>query len=401
MSSNRIYLGLSALLLVILTGAPALGQDHELQGMQLFEPSDVRPYGNWAQPKEGFFFNFDGLFWYITAPNKTSIGDPTETPTVYYGPNESDSITEFNSMDTGRLRAKWKTGDRIELGYVNGHHGFLISSMELNRQTQHLAGADVFVVFRDPEFGPAVPPSTHGPSFLQGVVGTIFDPITGITSNILQELPVNFTHLSAINRTKVEGVEALYMYRCDQLHRGGTLELLAGARYLSFNDDFAVTATGGALADSNWDTDAQNRIVGPEIGLRWNQPVGRFALSTEGRFMAGVNTQSIHQTGLMGSNLLAPNADGLPRLMNHTGLDQSARFTEFSPLIEFRAELHYALTRLIGFKTGFTGVWLNNVARGSDMVDYTMPALGITTANQGNRQDVLMYGFNIGIEVNR
>ena len=140
MSPNRIYSGLIALLFVMMTGLTAFGQDHELQGMQLFEPSDVRPYGNWAQPKEGFFFNFDGIFWYMTAPKKTSIGDPSLTPTVYYGPEESDSITEFNSMDTGRLRAKWKQGDRIELGYVNGHHGWMISTMELNRQTEHLAG---------------------------------------------------------------------------------------------------------------------------------------------------------------------------------------------------------------------------------------------------------------------
>ena len=55
-------------------------------------------------------------------------------------------------------------------------------------------------------------------------------------------------------------------------------------------------------------------------------------------------------------------------------------FTEFSPLIEFRTEAHYALTRADLLQDGFTGVWVDNIARGSEMIDYTMPSLGITTA---------------------
>ena len=71
MLSNRISLGLAAFLLVVSAGITARGQDHELQGMDLFEPADIRPYDNWAEPKEGLFFTFDGLYWHISPPNKT------------------------------------------------------------------------------------------------------------------------------------------------------------------------------------------------------------------------------------------------------------------------------------------------------------------------------------------
>ena len=395
MSRNRIYSALSTMFLVMLTGLAASAQDHELQGMALFEPSDERPYDNWAQPKSGFFFTFDGIYWHISAPKKTSIGDPTLTPTVYYGPTDADSITEFNTMDTGGLRAAWKQGDRIELGYVDGHHGWMISTFELNGQTERLGGNNVFTVFNDPPFGPA------GQTYLDGVVGTITDPITGVITNVVQELPVNFTQVSVTNRTKINDVEALYLYRPSQLHHGGSLEFMLGARYLSVDDDFLVQATGGNLANSSWNTDAKNYIVGPEIGVRFNQPMGRFALSSEARLMTGANIQQIRQVGILGSNLTAPNAVGFPTLMNATGFQNAANYTEFAPLAELRTEAHYDLTRIISFQVGFTALWVNNVARGSEMVDYTLPSLGITTANRGNRDSLYLYGLNIGVSINR
>ena len=94
MLSNRISLGLAAFLLVVSAGITAHGQDHELAGMDLFEPADIRPYDNWAEPKQGLFFTFDGLYWHISPPAKTSIGDPTLTPTVFVGPTLNDSFVE-------------------------------------------------------------------------------------------------------------------------------------------------------------------------------------------------------------------------------------------------------------------------------------------------------------------
>jgi hypothetical protein len=85
--------------------------------------------------------------------------------------------------------------------------------------------------------------------------------------------------------------------------------------------------------------------------------------------------------------------------MKATTWDQSAHETEFSPLLEFRVEGHVQLTRLISFKAGWTGMFLDNIGRACDMIDYTMPSLGILPGN--NKQIVFIQGINIGVELNR
>jgi hypothetical protein len=390
MSPNRTHIGLAALLLVVLTGLPAFGQDHELQGMQLFEEADVRPYGNWAHPREGFFLTFDGIYWHISAPDKTTIGAPHLTRLVFLGVQDLDEVVQSNTLDTGEFRNKWKQGDRIELGYVSGHHGFMVDTFELNGQTMMIGQSNVPVVFNDPAFGP------RGQTYLEGIVGNIGNV------GLIAPIPVVFSSVQATNKLKIQGVEAMYMYRPHQLHLGGNVEFFLGGRYLRLDDDFFVFAAGGALADSNWDIDVKNNIFGPQAGVRWYRPFGRFALSTEGRFMAGVNAQNARQTGMLGSFLQAPNNSFfLPRLMNATGFDNTQHFYEFSPLAEFRVEGHVQITRNISAKAGFTCIWMDGVARASDMIDYTVPSLGITTARNANRQELLMYGLNLGLELAR
>jgi hypothetical protein len=395
MSANRICAGLGTLILVMAAGLAASAQDHELRGMQLFESGDVRPYDDWAKPKEGFFFNFDGIFWYIGAPHTTTIGDPTLTPTVYYGPTDNQSFTETNSLNTGALRAKWREGNRIELGYIDGHDGFMVSTLSTNYQTEHIAsGPNTYVVFNDPAFG-------NGHTYLQG-----FTQLGNTIFLNYRELPTFFTKLSAVNRAKFEGVETLYMYRTHQLFLGGSVEFLAGARYFEFDDAFNVDATGGILDAAEWYTSSKNVIVGPELGLRWSRIMGRFGLSTEGRFMAGVNSESIRQNGFLGTNLDTQSAvqnftPNVPQFMNATYFNHSAHFTEFTPLVEFRVEGHAQITRLISLKVGWTGMFMSNIARSADLVNYTVPDMGIQTDLHGNRENLFIHGLNIGIELNR
>jgi hypothetical protein len=396
MSSKRIYSGLAAgLALVLATMCAhrmAYGEDSELQGMACFEPCDEAPYGNWAQPKDGFFLTFDGLWWHISAPPKTSIGDPTLTPTVY--DSAGNESVETNGMDTGELRAKWKLGNRIEFGYVEGNNGFLVSTIHMESQTEVLQQNYVPVVFNDPSFG------SYGYHYLD----IPFPENTNVNpprAAFLGRCQVIFNTVRAENKTTFDGIEASYLYRPHQLHDGGTLEFLLGGRYLEFDDKFLVTADGGNLADSGWNTYAKNRVAGPQIGVRWAKPWGRFELSSEGRFTAGINSQEITQDGLLASKLQAPNPLYLPTQMTATGFSHEANYTEFSPVVEFRVEAHYQLTELIKVKAGWTGLWMDNIARASDMVDYTVPMMGITTANKGNETSVFVNGVTVGVELNR
>ena len=254
MLPKRIASGLAGLLWILLAGLPAFGQEgvRDLPAMQLFSPSDIRPYEGWDAQKEGFFLNFDGLFWTIPAPKKTTIGFPGLTRQVYYTADNFSQTTETNTMDTGLFRAKQKTGDRIEFGYTGEHSGFLVDTFELDGQTQHIYGTDIHVVFQELPIGP------NSSYLLDG-----FLPFVGNPSLFqLRPLPCVFNVISTVNRTQTDGVEVLYTYRDHPMHNGGQIQWLVGGRYVRFYDDFSVIGLGGILGQSAWDTGATNRHLG-------------------------------------------------------------------------------------------------------------------------------------------
>ena len=86
--------------------------------------------------------------------------------------------------------------------------------------------------------------------------------------SIIGETPVNFSTIYVQNKSRVGGVEALYIYRPSELPLGGNLEFTAGGRYFELKDQFWVDARGGNLTDSYWNTTSHNEIGGPEIGVR-------------------------------------------------------------------------------------------------------------------------------------
>jgi hypothetical protein len=393
MAATRVFSRLSILVLVLLPCTVALGQD--LRGMQLFDKEDTRPYGNWAEPNQGFFASFDGLFWNISAPAVKQIGFPNTTRNVFYGPLTTDQVVESNNADTGDLRAKWKAGDRIEAGFMGEHDGFMIGTYELRQQTQFFAVEKASVVFQDLPFGP------ENSQYLQGIVGQTTDA-AGNTLDVLANVPVVFDKITVYNRVKTQGVEAMYIYRPHQLHRGGVVDLMVGARYMQFDDTFSFLGVGGNLADTQFETVAKNRIVGPQIAGRIYQPCGgRFGFSAEGRFCAGLNSETIRQNGILASGLTALNPEPQPLLLNATAINHSATYYEFTPILEFRLEAHAQVTRNIELKAGYNVVWIDNIARGSAVNDYTVPAMGITDADHATKQHVLMNGLNLGIQINR
>ena len=273
MLSNRYCVGLAAFLLAATAGIHAYAQDHDLEGMAIAQPADVRPYDNWAEPRNGLFFSFDGLYWHTSNPAKTSVGDPTLTPTVFTGPALNDSFVETNSLQTPN-QSVWKWGNRMELGYIEEHHGVMFTSLSMESQTEEESALNAYVVFNDPAFGPA------GSHLLDTVLAN--QPGTNIPA-VIGETPVNFNTIYVQSKSRLQGVEALYMYRMDELHLGGQLEFLAGGRYFELKDQFWVNAQGGNLTDSYWNTNTHNEIAGPEIGARFYQPCGRFAITAEGQ----------------------------------------------------------------------------------------------------------------------
>lgn len=457
MSLKRTNSMLAAGVLALLLGASALGQG--LREMDLFAPAEINPYGGGPKPKQGYFFVFDGLNWYIRQPDRTPIGFPGSR-LVFFDP--FTSAVQTNDMDTGPLAAEDTEGTRIEFGRVRGRHGWLLSTFHLNDQAQQFSNVDVDMVFQDV-------PDAFGFPHLEGEVGLMegyLDDAALYTFITVVDLPITFDEVSVDNRAETWGVELMYLCRLCQTHRDGFVELFAGVRYLEFDETFTVeargierlnadgdpvdgisnfrfdfdtgpdadpTATdwspvapGVVLADSHWLTEAENHIIGPQLGGRWFTKRGRWTLSAEGRFFAGWNLQNIRNHGVLGSHLDDPQpwnweveetevgdppvtittGGGMPLYVpfhrNPYKFDHTEFIDEWSPAGELRVELLFQLTRAVSLKAGWTGLWVGGIARASAMPDYTISDQSVMGINRGNNdQTLFINGLNVGVTVNR
>src|SRR5262249_23701854 len=148
------------------------------------------------------------------------------------------------------------------------------------------------------------------------------------------------------------------------------------------------------------------------VGVRWSKQRERIKFSVEGRGMAGANFMTGKQEGFLGSNLgqllvVGPlpaytsvtngntvltyqtatpqNPGGSPAtprvnhplMLNPTSFTSSTNWIDFSPVVELRAKLSYQLFRSASFTIGYTGLWVNNVARAPNMINWTLPNFGV------------------------
>lgn len=421
--TKHLLLVLGALVLI---GSTASAQD--LETAELFKQPDtyfcldpnyqfVGDMNPENDAPEGWFFVWDHLRWSISTPNTSEIGLPGASRTAYYGPFPYDledpgaspineEVVQTNTLNTSAMEAQYTYGDRIEFGRFKEHHGWVFSTYRLKRQANRFVSSGVSMVFEDPPFGDT------GNRFLEGIVGTMpsADP-NGADIPIVRNLPLTFDDVLVENWAEHWSCELSYVRRTHKLHHGGYLEWYFGARYFEFNDTFNVDARGARtdtsnvvpfgtiLADSLWETTSDNHIIGPQIALRWSKRNKRWHISTEGRFTAGANFQNIRQRGTLGSELTPPGVEGTPLLMAPTSFDHGANPVEFTPLVELRIDVRYGITQNIDLRAGWTGIWMDGIARASNMIDYRVPNMGIMT--QYNDQDVLIHGFNCGIDINR
>ncbi len=249
---------------------------------------------------------------------------------------------------------------------------------------------------------------------------------------VIRDLPVTFDDFKVENHNETWGAELMYSFRTHPQQHGGFFEFYAGARYLEFNDLFSVDARnriavdadtevapdervpywtpGASLADSYWWTSADNHIVGPQLALRWFVTSERWTFDTSGRFVAGFNNQNIDQQGTLASRWTAgeiytsdldaepAELQGRPLALSKTSFTHSAHENEWSPIVELRANLQYQLTRGLSVRGGWTGMWIDGIARGSALNVYRVPTMGLDLSD--NRQDVFIHGFNFGVLLN-
>ncbi len=379
--------------------------------MQLFAQAEFTPYDNFygRPPKEGFFFVWDHLSWHIAKPDVVVIGNTVQQSRIVYDVGDDvNGWTQTNTHDTSTIHGTRKDGDRLEFGRMFKKHGWLFSAYQLKSQTLETPLSYVGIVFADdPTWGVPAGGRLEGPVTEAGV-----PPVPGP----LRALPVVFDNVLIRNKVKHWSVEMMGIARSRQMHYGGYYEFYGGVRYMIFDESFSVDAkvepSGDAaadrvrniLGDSLWDTEANNHLIGPQVGIRWFRKRRAWMLSTEARFFAAFNRQSIRQRGVLGTNLLEPPEDrllGEPSRMHATDFDSSVFQTRFCPAAELRVDARYQLSRSVSFRAGWTGIWLSQVGRPSSMVDYSLRRDGVMGIIADRWQEVFMNGLTIGVDMNR
>lgn len=322
-------------------------------GDSWFAQPQFSTYGRGPQPPNGVYFNVDYMRLAMQAPQSTDIGNQ--------GSSLSNSIF-INEFDNG---------SRYELGTRVDDKGWLLGGFQISQGQRIQSG---------------------GQAGAAGGIGTgatmVFTGAAGV------QIPFNFEIIDVHNYADAWGLEIMRTWRLEpeRVPYAYVCEWMFGIRYLYQADqyDFDGFLNG---SEGVWTTRTDNNIIGPQLGGRLSKQYGPWFVSAESRAFAGFNYQNMRQSGRL-PDTITPIGFGAP--FNNTNHEE-----EFSPVVEIRADLAYFLTRKIRTRFGYTGYWIDNLARAPSMVNYALPnsgnSMGFTT---NNTQDMYIQGIHWGIEVN-
>ncbi|MGL4943930.1 MAG: BBP7 family outer membrane beta-barrel protein [Thermoguttaceae bacterium] len=273
------------------------------------------------------------------------------------------------------------------------------------------------------------------------VVDPTPDPTTGLPSYAsrthdyntyaIVPLPITFDNISVNNKTDNWSLEAMYTYRTHPT-RWGVFDFLAGVRYWQLNDKFSLAADGSrimpepsgtgirplsVLTSTSINSEAFNRIVGPQFGIRYSRTSSRYTFGLEGRCFTGVNLLTMRNNGMLSSvsndpgllamtNAIGQTYAGMPLGLSGGANTFNYRKTtqHFTPGFELRANAHWQLTRQVGLQVGITSLWVDQLVRGPAVNDYSVAEDGrffTIRDDKRSKSSVWVYGLTVGLVCNR
>jgi len=378
---------------------------------------------------------------------------------------------QSNSVKISMMSPETSLATRFEVGNRRGHHGWLVSGYGKLSQSHRMSFDNMTMAVRDEgrralssdTVGYVLnPQSSNYPhaswitvtpqtpvtvGALWGIFGTAPDPgdPTAIDTRFAVPLPVYFSNhpdndvdpgYVSVSSTHMSA-ELMYTYRTHPFTWGG-MELMAGARYWDFEDKFGflghnrgprawdeesrsyigdyVTLPGDltsadvgntALFEMLVNAGAENRIFGPQIGIKLSRHNARWSCGMEGRFTAGINAQSIYTRGHVTPNWLIGGDDAASMPIgfqggNNQSFGHKKNTTVFSPIGELRFTADWQWTNAISFFGALDGMFAGNIARGVRVTDYVMTDNAVFGLRGNDRNTtVFVYGVELGIKMNR
>lgn len=381
---------------------------------------DLACGGGQCGPNNGIYFQYDRVYWSMSAPRTTDIGHAPSERIV----TTPAGITLFyqNDLDTSFLDQDFSTGDRFDFGYLNGNWGWAASILYV-RQRQSVNATGVSYVPFDPDGLMSGYQDSNGDTFDDDLdfdnlfgrhgedlgtpdgAGGFLAPFDGIpdtpapadTGDLVTYL-VTFGSMSAHNNTEMTGAELMNIYRTAGSNGDHTLDWYYGMRFLKIRDRFMISGSGGFLDAMTLDTDVVNDIVGPQIGGRWSHRTGSLVLSVEGRFLLGYNFQRSEQSGHVATNA-SPGGQNAPVSLTAHTANHALTDEQFAPLGELRFDMAYKINRTAAFRFGYTALVTTGIGRASEQVVYGLPTFGLNAGD--NDQTLFSNALTFGLELNR
>ena len=495
---NNLLTGICTVILMIAVVGSAVAQD----GLRLWKPYNPETFGGGRRSNDGMYSSVSGIYWSISTPKGGYIGATTskgteETRWVYDGRRVFE---QTNSVKINLFGDTTTLGTRFDVGNRRGHHGWLVSGYGLGTQSHSMRVQNMTMTIRDQgnlTFQPmALSHSSPSGATWGGMElaehifvwdrnnNSLYDPnapanspyypfadwqrydgntyattISGIgylwcffvhnygdTQGyaVLAPVPVWFKDVNINVRSAHRSAELVYTYRARPF-TWGSMELLAGARYWDFEDEFRFygTGPGGAdggvlgnnvstlgpvsiLSDMIVQAKGTNRIVGPQVGIKLNRQNARWTFGAESRFTGGINAQIAKTQGYIATNYdynssyhsgptnsptdhpsepeaVIPEWVPIGLQYQNTNFGHKKNNTYFSPIIDFRLTADWQWTSAVSFFGAVDAMWASNIARGVRITDYVVHSDGTIFGIRGDdrNESVAVYGVEAGFKVHR
>lgn len=348
---------------------------------QFFAPAELETFGNGWQAKTGWYGKYDRTNLWLSRPELEPSND---------------------QMDAG-----W--GHRYQLGYMTpDNHGWFIEGISQSGWNTYdklfIERIDRVNTDDDPNGGN----NNQGGGGQGGGQQQQDDALFPVEDRNNPEFDARyFESLTSINVASLNGIELNKSFRLKQFHNGSYLEPFIGFRYHLFNDrhrrdsyqrldettfiptipqpNQVDTVEEIIITTNNW----ENHMIGGHIGFHWYTQRPRWQLSSDLKFFAAQNFQSLNtlvRTDYYLYDGAGPDSDIVSRLSDRQL--SYANNDEFVWGMDVRAEAAYELTRDVSLTCGLQVVhYVQGIARGN-----------IATFNE---EDMTMVGATFGFQVNR
>ena len=404
-----------AMTLIVVDTAPAWDG-------RLWKPYQPEQFGGQRRSPDGVYGAVEMLWWKLDAPRNVS-------PYM--------AVTE--------LPSDFQLGTRITLGNRRGHHGWRFTGYGLSGLggsiTEESGGTGNWLTdigFVPPGGLPPLPP----PAFLNWY--THYE-----TNSFLEAGRNEYGY-----QTRIVDLDLAYTYRPHPF-KWGELDFFAGVKYRDINDKLLYLQSdntysytymftplpwttpapasppdgiiGSTFATTTRSTEKEvtNRIVGPSLGFDLTRRNLRWTFGAGASVFLGINNQSFRFNQVTVQGVLADSAASFanltisdlityraitppivwPNLVPTPNQLHKQHRTVFSPGVSLQLSAKWHWTDAVGIKVGFDSTIMDNIARGSTLVETPLPPLpglpAFAYALRDRGDTVILFGFNIGLEVRR